>query len=291
MNYISRNLKHIAAAFAAAAIGLTAVTAFGQDTGTDHLKNRHSGKSSSFCNSDSSWSEDRASFREVREMTISSVRPLTVDGGQNGGISITGEDRSDVLIRACVQAWGSSEEGARTSVGNIRIGTVGTIKAESSAADKNWSVSYQISVPRSSDLNLTANNGGISISGVDGTSEFTTKNGGIKISNLSGNVKGRTTNGGVKVMLSGTSWRGTGLDVQTTNGGVKISMPANFAALVETGTVNGGFVSDIPGLQADREELRGRRGPAKISTALNGGGAPIRISTTNGGVNIHTVGE
>ncbi|MDQ6788153.1 MAG: hypothetical protein M3033_15215, partial [Acidobacteriota bacterium] len=73
------------------------------------------------------------------------------------------------------------------------------------------------------------------------------------------------------------------LDVQTTNGGVRLSLPETYAAHIETGTVNGGFKSDISALNIDRTE---RSRPARINTDLNGGGAPIRVITTNGGVKI-----
>jgi hypothetical protein len=70
-------------------------------------------------------------------------------------------------------------------------------------------------------------------------------------------------------------------------------MPQNYAAHVETGTVNGGFSSDIAALQPPHEDrndnnwgYRPRR--TKISADLNGGGAPIKVVTTNGGVRIGT---
>jgi hypothetical protein len=158
--------------------------------------------------------------------------------------------------------------------------------------DMGWSVSYQLIVPRSSSLNLKAHNGGISISGVDGSSEFETVNGGLNIANVSGSVKGRTTNGGVNVVLSGNSWRGSGLDVITTNGGVNITMPESYAANVETGTVNGGFRSEIPSLNVTQEDVKGdwsaRSRAKRIQTAFNGGGAPIRVVTTNGGIQINS---
>ena len=118
---------------------------------------------------------------------------------------------------------------------------------------------------------------------VDATAEFETQNGGIHLSDVAGNVRGRTTNGGVHVELSGNSGKGTGLDLQTTNGGVHLSMPETYAARIETGTVNGGFKSDISALNIERTD---NRRSVRFSTDLNGGGAPIRVVTTNGGVKI-----
>ena len=70
-------------------------------------------------------------------------------------------------------------------------------------------------------------------------------------------------------------------------------MPESYAANVETGTVNGGFRSDIPSLNVTQEDVKGDSWSAKsrskrIQTALNGGGAPIRVITTNGGIQINS---
>jgi hypothetical protein len=119
-------------------------------------------------------------------------------------------------------------------------------------------------------------------------------NGGVSLVNLSGDVKGKTTNGGVHIVLSGNSWHGSGLDVTTTNGGVHISMPENYAAHVEAGTVNGGFSSDIPALNVTTEDVKGDWGHSRakrIETNLNGGGPPIKVTTTNGGVHISSGGD
>jgi hypothetical protein len=97
-------------------------------------------------------------------------------------------------------------------------------------------------------------------------------------------------NGGVNASLSGMSWKGTGLDLQTTNGGVNLTLPENYAAHIETGTVNGGFSSDFPSLAVEKatDEYGRRQRATKISTDLNGGGATVRVITTNGGVRINT---
>ena len=250
-------------------------------------------KSSSFCSDNNNWSSDnKESFRDLREMTVPAGGPLNVDSGRNGGISVKGENRSDVLIRACVQAWGTTLDAAKSAVASVRITTSGGIRADG-PEDSNYSVSFQLLVPRTTDLSLKAHNGGISINSVSGHIDFETENGGVNLSDLSGEVKGRTTNGGVNVSLAGKSWEGSGMDVQTSNGGVRLQLPQNYAANVETGTVNGGFSSDIPALNVTTENVAGgwKSRPKEIKTAINGGGAPIRVTTTNGGIRITSSDE
>lgn len=244
-------------------------------------------KTRSFCDYDNYSYNGKVSFKEARELTAAAGSEINVDARRNGGISVKGENRSDVLIRACIQTTGTTEAEAAALAKNIRIETGSQIRAANESDENNWSVSYEILVPRNSNLNLTAKNGGIAVRSVEGNIEFTTQNGGVSVKDAAGDVKGRTTNGGVSVELSGTNWRGNGLDVETTNGGVHLSIPENFAARIETGTVNGGFKSEIGALNVS-EDGNGSHGRTKkrISTDLNGGGATVRVVTVNGGIKI-----
>jgi hypothetical protein len=268
---------------------LTGVDALAQDKNKDKEKIKDKSKySSEFCSNN--WSNgDKVSGNELRESTVSGGS-ITVDGKRNGGIRVKGENRSDILVRACIQTWGATAEEAAQIARSIRIETGGTIRAEGVSEENGWSVSYQILVPRSTNLNLKTMNGGISISDVEGTIEFEAKNGGIHLSNLAGDVKGRTTNGGLHIELAGNTWRGSGIDVETTNGGVHLSMSETYAARFETRTVNGGFKSEIAALQSEKtEDENGYRRPGvDIKRDINGGGALVRIVTTNGGVKIGT---
>jgi len=289
MKLISRNRAIFSATIFTLAILITTISSYGQEAvHAEKVKaaNKAEYKNRNFCGNNSWSSGDKVSVTDLREMTVSARGSIDVDGRQKGGISVKGEDRSDILVRACVQSWGKTDDAAKLVASNIKISTTGTIRAENSDSDKDWSVSYQILVPRATNLTLKAHNGGISITGIDGTADFETMNGGLNVTNTSGNIKGRTMNGGVNVVLGGGSWKGSGLDVQTTNGGVNLVMPENYAARVETGTVNGGFNSEIRGLTVEKTDENGRRRATRISTDLNGGGAPIRVTTTNGGVRI-----
>jgi len=244
-----------------------------------------------FCSHNNSNSGDKVSVSDLREMTIPATGRLEVDGARNGGISVRGENRSDVLVRACIQAWGASEEAARALASSIKVNTSGMIKAdgpdENGWNEKGWSVSYEIRAPRNSNLNLKAHNGGLSIKSIDGNMELATTNGGISVYDAAGDVRGRTTNGGLNVSLVGSGWKGSGLDLQTTNGGVNLTVPAGFAANIEAGTVNGGFSSDIPELNIQKDPNDRGHQAKQVRASINGGGANVRVVTTNGGIRIN----
>ncbi len=229
------------------------------------------------------WYSDRLVGQcEIREQRIPAAGLLTVDASRNGGVSIKGWDQNEVLIRARVQAAATSQGEADQLVKQIRIETSGgKVHAVGPENQKNyqWNVSYEIFVPRRSDLSLEAYNGGISIADVTGHIEFTGHNGGVVLRRVGGTVRGGTTNGGLVVELQGASWSGEELDVKTTNGGIVMAIPENYSARLETGTVNGHLNFDFP------MTVQGRIG-RELAVNLGNGGPTVRAMTTNGGIKI-----
>jgi DUF4097 and DUF4098 domain-containing protein YvlB len=221
---------------------------------------------------------------EVRDSTLP-PGPLTVDAGQNGGVSVEAWDRNEIRVRAIVRGSARDESRAKSIASQVQIQSGGgRVYASGPDLERRewWSVSYRINVPRQNDLDLSATNGGITIVGVSGNLRFDTTNGGVRLQDVGGRVNGETRNGGLDVRLNGTRWDGEGLDVQTSNGGVTLSIPDGYNAELETRTVNGGLRIDFP--ITVQGELSSRRG---ISTTLGSGGPPVRVRTTNGGVKIN----
>ncbi len=223
---------------------------------------------------------DRANYCEVRETTLRPSGTVAVDATPNGGIDVKAGE-GNVRVQAKVMAVADTDAEARQIASQVRIDTSGTISADGPRTRSRdwWTVSYRLTVPARTDLDLRSHNGGISLTGVRGRTEFTTMNGGVRITDAGGSMHGRTTNGGVKVALTGSQWDGEGLDVTTTNGGVTLEMPADYTAHLETGTVNGGVRIDFP------VRVQGRL-DRQLSTDIGSGGPTIRAVTTNGGVTV-----
>jgi hypothetical protein len=223
-----------------------------------------------------------ASHCEIRQATLSSQQSIDVDAGDNGGIAVRGWDSGDVHVRTRVSAYAPTEAEARAIVSQVTLTTTGgRIRAEGPAMrrDASWSASFEVLAPRNTALTLNAQNGGLTIANFSGTASMRTINGGVAVADVSGDIRGRTQNGGISVDLSGSSWNGRGLDLETTNGGISVSLPADYSAELETGTVNGGIRMDFP------VTVQGRLSQ-QIRTRLGAGGPPIRAVTTNGGVNV-----
>lgn len=221
-------------------------------------------------------------FCEVRDFTLGALKGLVVDGRENGGVTVHGWNQGSIQVVAMIQTQAESETEAAAIAKQISItANNGGVRATGPDRGRNesWSVSYEIWAPRGTDLALTASNGGISVDGIDARMELETVNGGLHLADVGGDVRGRTVNGGVTAELSGERWSGAGLDLKTSNGGVHISIPSNYSARLETGTVNGGLDLGFP------ITVQGSLGK-QLTTQLGSGGPTIRAVTTNGGVSV-----
>jgi DUF4097 and DUF4098 domain-containing protein YvlB len=233
-------------------------------------------------NCQNNWERDRAQFCELRTFTLRPQSKLSVDGRENGGVSFHGWDRNETKIIALIQANATDDNEAAAVAKQISVSTDGgRIRADGPSFQRRgwWSVSYEIYVPRHSNLEAVTHNGGVAAESLEGDLDFQATNGGIRIENVAGDVHGETTNGGVSASLSGSSWRGRGLDLRTTNGGVDLTIPRAYNANLETGTSNGGMRIDFP---ITVQGLIGKR----IQTQLGTGGPTVRVVTTNGGVRV-----
>jgi hypothetical protein len=255
-------------------LALASVCALAQDRGRGSLT----------CRETNNWYGDRLVGNcEIREQTLeASGGTISVDGRQNGGVSVKGWDQGQILVRAQIQTGAPNAGEAVQLARQVRIETAGNkifASGPENQKDYHWSVNYEVFVPRRSDLSLETNNGGISISEVNGRIDFSASNGGVVLKKCGGSVHGSTTNGGLVVELAGDHWEGETLDVRTTNGGVSMSVPENYSAHLQTGTVNGSISVDFP------VTVQGRI-TKELAVNLGSGGATVRATTTNGGVRI-----
>lgn len=235
------------------------------------------------CRNDNYYNDRLVSNCEMREQTLApSGGTIAIDGKQNGGVSVKGWDQNQVLVRARVQTGAPTAAEAQALGQQVRIETSGGkifASGPENRRDYHWDVSYEVFVPRRADLSLETHNGGIAIADVNGRIDFSAVNGGVVLKRVGGAVKGSTTNGGLVVELTGDRWDGDSLDVSTTNGGVIMSIPENYSAHVETGTVNGGVNTDFP------VTVKGQMSK-QLAFNLGSGGATVRAMTTNGGVHL-----
>jgi hypothetical protein len=228
---------------------------------------------------------DRARHCEIREQTVGAVGRLTINPGRNGGVTVKGWLRGDVLVRSKVETEADTQGAAASMASQVLVDSSGgQVRASGPETRDNsnssWSVSYEIFTPQMTDLMVSAHNGGITISDVRGQLRFESHNGGVHLKRIGGDVSGSTHNGGVQVELTGPMFDGRQLEVTTHNGGVTLSVPQMYSAHVQAETQMGGMQSDFP------INVSGEIRPRRFDFNLGSGGALIHVATTNGGVRI-----
>ena len=230
---------------------------------------------------------NRSRHCEIREQALASVGSLSVEG-HNGGAAVKGWLRSDVLVRARVDAVADTQSSADLLAGRVSVDTGGGqvhSMGPDHLEDSWWSVSYEIFVPQTTDLSVKTHNGGVTISDVRGQIRFSTHNGGVHLKRVAGDVGGDTHNGGIEVELAGSIWDGRQLEVSAYNGGITLAAPAGLSAHVQAETSNGRIQSDFP------ITVTGEVRPRRLDTNIGSGGPLIHLTTHNGQVTLKRAGS
>lgn len=228
--------------------------------------------------------DNRERFCEVRHAGFRSTGSVNIDPGTNGGIAIEGWDRDSVDVSIRIEAGASSVADAKALAGEVEVSaSSGKIEIDGPSTGRRefWSANLVVRVPNKTNVDATAVNGPIGVSDVTGTMRLRTTNGPVSLEGVGGDVRARLQNGPLTVALSGSEWNGAGLDAESVNGPVTLTIPSNYNADLETGTVNGPMSSSRPLTVTFQGRMKSR-----IQTKLGKGGAPVRVVTTNGPITI-----
>ena len=241
--------------------------------------------------SDDDWNDDaRARHRLVQEVAFRATGTLDIDGGANGGACVTGWGRDSIHATARIQAQARNLERARELAESVRIVRDGnrlTADGPDTKKSESWSATFYVLAPRNTELRLQALNGPTTVTDLDSKMEIETVNGPLALSAVSGDVRARTENGPLSVILTGSRWKGAGLDASTQNGPVALLVPRDYNCTLETGTINGPMTVGIPVVMQGRINMRHQH----ITTKLGSGGAPVRATTINGPATVSYIGE
>ncbi len=222
---------------------------------------------------------------ELRSATLPLIDGQLRVSGKNGGIEVIGEERQDIALEARIIAQDSDRDKAQSLAREVKIVTIGAIHAEGpetwGPSRRSWYVNFRLHVPRRLAAELHTENGGISVSNLEGDIHADTTNGGLVLNDLAGDVRATTVNGGLDIRLDGTQWRGAGMVAKSTNGGVSVKAPDKYSAHLVAQTVNGGVSVGFP------ITVQGKLNRNRIDTNLGQGGPTIEFQTVNGGVSIN----
>ena len=199
----------------------------------------------------------------------------------NGPVEVQGWDRNVVEVHAVKTAKRNEADLERVSIqvaAKPKAISVSTRYPQDEGVEV--AVEYVIHVPHNAHVeHIGTINGTVVVAGVATVDDLHTVNGNIEIYDGGGNVHAHTTNGNIHLELA--HFRGgTGASAETTNGSLLVALPSDTSAELQTRCLNGNFLSEMP--IAMESSLR----PREMHGRLGKGGAPIKLSTINGGIRL-----
>jgi hypothetical protein len=161
-------------------------------------------------------------------------------------------------------------------------------------------------------INLSTSGGGITAEDSDGEIRLSTSGGGLKLTNLKGKIKATTSGGGVSAddirgeLITSTSGGSIkvddmegSLDASTSGGGITVDMKSLGSYLTLSTSAGGihvnmpldkGMDLDLDGSKVRVPELAKFSGTIekdRVRGKLNGGGIPVKMDASSGGVYIN----
>jgi hypothetical protein len=225
--------------------------------------------------------------------TVASGKAVEIKG-INGGIEASGSSGREVVVTAVKKGRHSDPASVRIEVvehpGGVTIcavypsagGQANECAPGSSGRmnnrDNDVSVEFHVEVPAGVRFVGRTVNGGIEARGIQADAEVHTVNGGVEVE-AAGTARAETVNGGITARLGRADWTGT-LDLKTVNGGIDVYLPADAAADVKAGTVNGDIETEFP------LTVKGKIGRRRLQGSIGGGGRLLQIETVNGGIGL-----
>lgn len=223
----------------------------------------------------------------------------------NGSIKVKGADVTDCNLIATIVARAATEDAAkelaeRTKVWLEHIGSklVAKIEAPSPLFNQSVTVSYNVTVPKSTSLELISHNGTVEIAAitgeinatthngdvitceVSGNAKLQTHNGSIECSQLSGNANLETHNGNVNVDYSQAAPSVCDISMVSHNGSIKLIAPPNLSAAVQISTHNGSIKTDLP------ITVAGEISKGKLQGTIGTGEGKLHLQTHNGSIRV-----
>lgn len=247
--------------------------------------------------------DDREAVRseETRTVAVEAGRALAIRAPENSGVYVRGADRPDFSITLCKAA--ASKSGLDAIALSREAGAV-SVRGPSGDG---WAGYLIVVAPRQAAMDLTAENGPLSLSGLSGRVAARSENGPISIRDSAGDIDahaengpisargdgGRlrlsTENGPIAVGLSGAAWQGEGLDARAVNGPVALAVPAGYRSGTRVESLgNSPFRcrgSACDGLRRtwddDHKRLELGEGPVLVRLSTENG--PVSVRTGDGG--------
>ena len=213
----------------------------------------------------------------------------------NGRITAEATDGAEVVVEGRKTAKARSDDAAKELLPKLEIREeVGesTVRVESRpprlSGFSSHEIEWTVKVPRGVVLDLRTTNGGVRLNDISNEVHAKTTTGGVKGARLQSMVVEATAvNGGIELELVKPLDESGSIDMETVNGGVELTLSPESKATIEARCVNGGVhVEDLSLTRDDEGNANDWERRRRLNATMNGGGAKVRMSTTNGGVRL-----
>jgi hypothetical protein len=212
----------------------------------------------------------------------------------NGKITAEPTDGAEVIVEGRRTAKASSDDAAKENLAKLEIREeVGesTVRVESRPPRFNGGfngheIEWTIKVPKGVIVDLRTTNGGVRLNNLSNEIHAKTTNGGVHGENITPSIiEASAVNGGVEFNLGSPLDATDSVDLETVNGGVILEMPSESKATIAARCVNGGV--NVDSLDIAREEQSSPSDERRrLNGTMNGGGANVKMNTTNGGIHL-----
>src|SRR5438552_7926021 len=234
---------------------------------------------------------------------------VTIVGAPAGSITIEGWQRNEVDLSAEIELHGATTQDldrlaavntfvADEDTNHIRILTTGTHDRQlmkSLAKDfpkaligLPWKIDFHIKVPALTDLEISAGNGPITLSGVEGAIRLNAFESNANLSLTGGLVATTIQSGRVNVTVPTRGWHGLGAEIRLDSGALKVELAPRFSGDINAEVLrNGEIKNSFPNLEP-RE--RNSIGPHSLRARAGSGGAALTFILGDGIIRIQQAG-
>ncbi len=230
---------------------------------------------------------------------------VTIVGAPAGSITIEGWQRNEVDVSAEIELHGGSTQDldrlatvntfvVDQDTNHVRILTTGThdrafMKSVAKGFPKTliglpWKIDYRIKVPLLTDLEISAGNGPITLSGVEGAIRVNAVESEASLQLSGGDVGVTIQRGTIKLGIPARSWHGLGADIKLASGNLIVGLQAGFSGDIDAQVLRTG---EIDLTHAGLEPL-GQNGISKrsVRARAGNGGATLTFTVGDGVIRI-----
>ena len=251
-----------------------------------------------------------------RTFTVSPGEALVVEA-DSASVQVSGNNTNQVTVR--IRARASENDLAKLTLDAFQKDGEVTVlmKRQSQNSWFNWGSwntesNIEVTVPRNYRINVRTSGGSVQLKDTTGSATLRTSGGSITVKGVTGNLLARTSGGGIFAetirgdvdastsggdlrlihvdgKVSGTTSGGSaqcslvganrGIVVRTSGGSIELTLPRSTAANVDATTSGGNVNTELPVTTTRMSEHH-------LKGSLNGGGEPIELRTSGGGISL-----